>query len=367
VLAPAHFGGLEGVVQALAAGHAARGHEVFAAPFLVDATREPPLLDALRRAGVGVHPIVFPPRSYRAQLAALRASCAELQPDVVHSHGYLADVLTALSVRRGSVPIATTVHGFTGGGVKNRLYEWLQVRSHRRFAAVIAVSRSVRTRLERAGVRGSRIHTIANAFHASAPALEAPEAREVLGAPRDLVSVGWIGRISREKGLDVLVQALPALADLPMRVTVVGDGEERVRVEALARTLGVAHRIVFRGVVRDAGRLLSGFDLLVLSSRTEGTPITLLEAMAARVPIVATAVGGVPDVVSPAEALLVPSEAVAALAGAIRAVVADPAAAAGRAERAHARLESAHALEPWLDAYEGVYRALPPSTSRTAR
>ena len=94
----------------------------------------------------------------------------------------------------------------------------------------------------------------------------------------------------------------------------------------------------------------------MLSSRTEGTPVVLFEAMAANVPIVTTGVGGVPDVVSPAEAALVRSEDPVALAAEIRGVHADREAAARRARAAHARLERDFGVAPWLDRYEAIYR-----------
>src|SRR5437879_13039717 len=92
---------------------------------------------------------------------------------------------------------------------------------------------------------------------------------------------------------------------MPWSAAVVGDGVERCRLERLAATLGLGSRVAFHGKVDDAARLFPAFDMFVLSSRTEGTPIVLFEAMAAGVPVVANAVGGVPDVESRHEALLV--------------------------------------------------------------
>lgn len=138
----------------------------------------------------------------------------------------------------------------------------------------------------------------------------------------------------------------------------VGDGPDLARARALAVRLDVAARITWPGLVPGAGRLLPAFDVFVLSSRTEGTPIVLLEAIAAGVPVVATRVGGVPDVVGPAEALLVPSDDPGALAAAVRAVRADPDSAAVRVAAARRRLGAEFAEPSWLDRYETVYRAL---------
>jgi glycosyltransferase involved in cell wall biosynthesis len=139
---------------------------------------------------------------------------------------------------------------------------------------------------------------------------------------------------------------------------VFGDGPERESLRAQASARGVGNRITWHGVVCEAASFFRAFDVLVLSSRTEGCPIVLFEAMAAGVPIVAANVGGVPDVLSPKEARLVPPEDPAALAEAIRDVYRDPKGAALRADAARARLLAEFQLQPWLARYETIYRQL---------
>jgi glycosyltransferase involved in cell wall biosynthesis len=118
-------------------------------------------------------------------------------------------------------------------------------------------------------------------------------------------------------------------------------------------------RVTFLGTVPDAGSYYAAFDIFVLSSHSEGTPITIFEAMAARVPIVATRVGGVPDVLDQTDASLVEPGQPPALAAAIDALLlADPETRAHLAARAAQRLVSHYGLEPWLDAHELVYRSL---------
>ena len=154
------------------------------------------------------------------------------------------------------------------------------------------------------------------------------------------------------------LEASGKLADVRAELHFVGDGRMRGNLEARARELGIGERVTFHGPVVDAGRFLAAFDLLALSSRTEGTPMVLFEALAAGVPIVATTVGGVPDVVSEREALLVPSEDPGALATAIERALGFPEEARERADRAAHRLRSAYAVEPWLDAHVSLYRGL---------
>src|SRR5438105_3959908 len=184
------------------------------------------------------------------------------------------------------------------------------------------------------------------------------QAREQLEVPEGRFHVGWVGRLTREKGLDVLLAALRLLEDVPLVVSVVGDGRQRSHLQGEAARLGVGDRVRWLGTVAEAGRLFAAFDVFALSARPEGTPIVLFEAMAAEAPIVATAVGGVPDVVTPREALLVAAEDPAGLAQAIRSVFTNPAAAGDRARRARARLASEFAPAPWLERYEAIYRSL---------
>jgi glycosyltransferase involved in cell wall biosynthesis len=254
------------------------------------------------------------------------------------------------------IPRVSTVHGFIAGGAKVRLYEWLQVRALRRFEAVIAVSQPLEALLMKRGVPRERLHLVRNAWCGSAQVLERREARAELGLPSDAFVLGWVGRLSAEKGCDVLIEALARLTSLPFLACVIGDGPQRGALEKRAAELGLTGRLQWCGMRRDAARLFRAFDVFVLSSRTEGTPIALLEAMQASVPIVATSVGGVPDVLSPREAWLVASEDPAAIAVAVRELHADPMGAARRAEASRRRLAEEFAQGPWLDTYERIYR-----------
>lgn len=183
-------------------------------------------------------------------------------------------------------------------------------------------------------------------------------ARRLLGLPPDGPVVGWVGRLSLEKAPDILLEALGLLGgDAPLTVFV-GDGREAAALRERTGVLGLEGKVRWAGRVDGAAALLPAFDVFVLSSRTEGTPIVLFEAMAAGVPVIATRVGGVPDVVSDAEALLAPSENPGEIARAVGATLADPAGSAARATAARARLARDFAEAPWLERYEALYRNL---------
>ena len=358
VLASAEFGGMEAIVQALAIGSRGSRVEMRVAAVIPEDGVDHPLLGPLRAAGVEVFPIVVAPRAYLRERAALAELCADLRPDVVHTHGYRADVLDAIVARRLGIPVVTTVHGFTGGDWKNRGYEWLQRRAFRRFDAVVAVSRPLAQELSRSGVPPERLHVVPNAWRPAEPPLDRPTARRVLGKDHDNLCIGWVGRLSDEKGPDVFLESLARLRDLAWTACVLGEGPARPALEARAAGLGIGDRVHWHGRLTGAGRLYRAFDIFVLSSRTEGTPIALFEAMAAGVPVVATSVGGVPDVVSAAEAALVPPGDPQALADEIRAIYRDPVAAAARARAARARLERDFDFGQWLQRYEEIYRVV---------
>jgi glycosyltransferase involved in cell wall biosynthesis len=160
------------------------------------------------------------------------------------------------------------------------------------------------------------------------------------------------------KGADVFLRALVQPGTPPATAILIGDGNERGQLESLASQLGVAPRVRFVGGIEGAARLLPALDAFVLSSRSEGTPIVLFEAMAAGVPIVASRVGGVPDVVGDDEAVLVPPDDAAACAAGLRRILEDPAGAAAMAERARRKLTDGFSTAAWLDEHERLYREL---------
>lgn len=356
-VAPAEFGGLEEVVIRLASGLAERGNRVTVACIFTGEERPHPFVEALVESDVDCVPMFFPPRTYQREISALHGLCERLRPDVVHTHGYRPDVLHRKVTRERGIPSVTTLHGFTGGGWKNRLYERLQLRAVRTFDAVVAVSRPMADLLRARRVPARVLHVIPNAWRARRPPESAARARAALGTAPERFHVGWVGRLSHEKAPDLFLDAVAQLSDVDLDVSIIGDGHLRGELERRARKIDSAD-IRFHGAVPEAGRLFSAFDLLVLSSRTEGTPIVLFEAMAASVPVVATAVGGVPDVVDAVTAILVPAGDPAALARAIESVYRERGAAKERASQAERRVRERFATGPWLERYENLYSTL---------
>lgn len=349
VLAPQRAGGLERAVELLAAGQVARGHRVEAVLLLDPVGDPPPLLAALEAAGVPVTPVRVPARFYWREVRAVGYALQTSRSTILHAHGYRADVLSVRAARDQGAALVSTAHGFTGNDAKNRFYEWLDRRVLRRYDAVLAVSEPLRNLLVHSGVDPARVSVIPNGVAAAAPRSR-EDACRALGLSPDRRYVGWVGRMTREKGADLLVESLRPLAGQLAEVVVIGDGPERPAVEAAA---GAGFR--FAGLVPEAATYLSAFDVMVLSSRTEGTPMILLEAVQAGVPVVAFAVGGVPDVLENGAGWLVPPGDETSLRESVAHALQDPEARSTRARAARLRVEERFGLESWLDRVEEIY------------
>ncbi|HKO27572.1 MAG TPA: glycosyltransferase family 4 protein, partial [Solirubrobacteraceae bacterium] len=233
---------------------------------------------------------------------------------------------------------------------------------HRLLAHVVhhvAVSQAIACRLvAELGWPPGRVKVVANGVDSRRYAEGAdPDLRRSLtgGCGRRLVVT--VARLAEQKGLRHLVEAMRLLPDVTLAM--VGDGPDRHALETLASGLGVADRIRFLGNRDDVPRLLSAADVFVLPSLWEGLPLALIEAMAARAPIVATSIPGVDEVVADREtALLVPPGDAAALAHAVRRLLDDPTAAARLGHAASLRQAAEFSLDGMVARVEAVYESV---------
>jgi glycosyltransferase involved in cell wall biosynthesis len=253
-LTPAPFGGLESVVAALASGMRRRGHDVTVVAGISGSRDSSPFLGALAGEGLQVHSLFVPGRRYLAERRAFLELFKSINPDVVHTHGYRADVLAASAARSLGIPTVSTSHGFTGGDLKNRIYQWLQVKSYHLCTAVVAVSQKMSGELQASGIPAKRITVIRNSRRARDDLLDRDSSRKQLGLPADKFVVGWVGRLSSEKGPDVMLAAATSLAEEGLLTSFIGDGDmvQALRQEAAAASLGTSVR--FHGALPEAGR-----------------------------------------------------------------------------------------------------------------
>lgn len=358
IVAPGEVGGTESVIRGLAIGHHRQGHQVHVIGVVEPEPKNHPYLRSLSDAGVRVHGLYLGTRAYLQERRIVARLLREIRPDVVHTHGYRPDILDAPLARSLGIATVTTLHGSSLLGGRAALHEWLQMRLLSRSEAVVAVSRQIVEDLRKTRVPPERVHYIPNGWVASADPLSRDEARKELGLAPTGVVIGWVARLIPVKACDIFLRAFSACRGLPVHAAIIGEGAERTRLEALRAELGLEGQVTFCGARGQAGRLFTAFDAFVLSSRSEGTPITLLEAMAAGVPVVTTAVGGIPDVVTPNEALLVPPEDPVALGVALRQLIDDPVAARARAQAATRRLNDEFGADRWLASHETMYRSI---------
>lgn len=322
------------------------------------------LAHRLRAAGVPVTVIDETRLAALAILGRLVRTLRRLRPDVVHTHRYKENILGGLAAAAAGQPATVcTVHGlterYTGfARLKMSLYTALDravIRGRRE--TVVAVSADMARRL--AMRVGPEVCLIPNGIRLAG--LGRPDRpRWPDGAPGGVV-LGTAARLVPVKGLDGLLEAVRLVSDAvpDVRLLVLGDGPLRAALESRAAALGLGRRVWFAGHQADVPCWLAAMDVFVLPSLAEGLPMSLLEAMAAGRPVVASRVGGVPEVVRDGlEGRLVPPGDVRALAGACLAFVRDSAARAACGASARRRVSEAYTIEMTGPRYVDLYRRL---------
>ncbi len=252
-----------------------------------------------------------------------------LKADVLCTAGYKPDLVGWRAARRARVPVVAVAHGWTGVTLRVRLWERLDALVMRWHDAVVCVSEAMALRVRRAGVPADRTVVIRNALDVAPferPHADARRNIELFFSRPPRRIVGAAGRLSPEKGFDVLIDAAAIVCrhQADVGFVVFGDGPLRRQLNQRLIEQGLEGRFVLAGFRTNLETLLPGLDLAVLSSHTEGLPVAVLEALAAGVPVVATAVGGTPEVVQEGSTgCLVPPGDPAALAERITSVLAD--------------------------------------------
>lgn len=294
------FGGPERQMLGLAAALASDHTTSFLS--FSEGGRCEPFLNAVRDGGfVGACVAADTPHFLRA-IRAIAERLNDWKADVLLCHGYKADLLGRAAARRARVPVLAVSRGWTHESLKVRLYEMLDRAHLRLLDGVIAVSDGQAEKVRRAGVPNERVAVIRNAARPASFARSSWPGRTMLHAcflsPGERIVVS-AGRLSPEKGFHVLIEAAQEVCanDPGVRFVVFGEGAQRSDLERRIAAAGLDERFALPGFRDDLDSLLPNADLFVLPSFTEGLPNVVLEASAAGVPVVATAVGGTPEVV----------------------------------------------------------------------
>lgn len=297
-------------------------------------------------------------RGLRQLLAQLRKQ-RDLRP-LINTHNFKGLLFGWLGASLWRLPLVITQHGFTPRSTKQRFYTWLSLQLCRTptVAQVVCVAESIARLHREAGVEAAKLQVIPNGLpHATALPPRVPNGGRWVA--------GYVGRLSSEKGPDLFLDALiPLCQQRPkVRAVMLGEGPERAALQARIDAAGLTERITLPGFQRDMRSWMVRLDALVISSRTEGTPMILLEAMQDGVPVVAFGVGGIPDVIEHGRSgLLATPLAVDELGQHLLALLDDPAQAAELVARARRTQQERYHLpalaQRWAQVYRGAVKEL---------
>jgi glycosyltransferase involved in cell wall biosynthesis len=347
-----------------------------------------PVIASIGEKGIGTKPLeaeasqrgfkirkfeMLPGPNIAGALAVLRYARRE-RIDLMHSHGYKGNILFGLmpgQVRK--IPIVATLHGYTStvGLTKMRLYEWLDTKSLKFINAVVLVSHGMLSNLKLKNIPGIDFKIINNGIP---PLLNGnqslrPRSDEVPdNADRRIIEfcrkgfiIGAIGRLSKEKAYSQLIEAFHLIVrhGIDARLVIIGEGHQRPHLENVVSVLGLKGRVLMPGYRKNAQLYLPYFNVFVISSLTEGLPITLLEAMQTRTPIVATRVGGIPEALEDGEAgLLVPPGDPQVLAATIERVCVGNRSVVDMVDRSYKRVKTVFNSQTMAVDYLKIYEEL---------
>jgi glycosyltransferase involved in cell wall biosynthesis len=320
-----------------------------------------------------LHREISPVRDLLATWRLARIMRVE-RPTILHTHTTKAGAVgraAALLAGRSRPPIIVhTFHGHVLRGYFGRFWTGFFRRLERLLAritdALVAVSPEVRDELVALGVApASKFRVIRLGIELenriSPDGTARAETRRVMGVADDRFLVGWIGRMTGVKRTDVLLKGFRALRDegVDAVLCMVGDGPDRGAVEELAGELGIVRHCLFAGYQEDVGPFFAAFDVFVLPSGNEGTPVTAIEALAGGCPVVATRVGGVPDVVEDGvDGFLVEPAAVQELAARLAELARDPELRTRMGAAGRERMQTRYSVDRLVDDVDRLYREL---------
>ncbi|MGI6097142.1 MAG: glycosyltransferase family 4 protein [Dethiobacteria bacterium] len=332
---------------------------------------EATLVKALQDTGVKVVPFplegCFSPRSDCQAIYKIVQLIKKEKVHLLHIHGFKTALLGRIAAHLSGVPAVVTVHNFLAddqlSGLPTRLYNYGEKVLERRTRRYITVSHALATYLvERFQVQRQKITVIHNGIDAAPFRAAARKYRQLKegdhALPKD-IRIGTLARLAPQKGIEYFVRAAgQLLVDYPgIRFYIAGNGPLRQELERLTFRLGLEGNIHFSGFCQDPPSFLAQLDIFLLPSVSEGLSFTLLEAMAAGCPVVATDVGGIPEIIEHGvTGLLVPSRDPTALAQAARHLIVDSALRCKLAANGAERILKRFGQERMLKETDKVYR-----------
>jgi glycosyltransferase involved in cell wall biosynthesis len=313
-------------------------------------------IETARANGVRVHVLRERGLGDRAVLKELADVVSRESPSVIQTHAVKSHFLARLAGLPKMAPWIAFHHGYTWPTLRARVYNQLDRWSLRVAVKVLTVSIPFRDELASKGVARDHIEIVHNAIR---PDWGSAKPAAGLNNAPDRKVILIVGRLSREKDHLTLLRAVERIRKLHPHLLIVGEGPERVRIEQEIVRLGLSEQVTLTGHQPSAEAYYGIANLAVLSSLSEGSPNALLEAMAAGVPVVATSVGGIPEIVRHGEsALLVPPGDRDALAAAMAKLLTDPSLARQLTDRARMLILVKHSPQARVQHLVDIYRAV---------
>jgi len=281
---------------------------------------------------------------------------------IVHSHGYFADIIGIIVSRILKIPHIATCHGFISNDIILKIYNKIDKLSLRFCNRVIAVTDEIRKELIHNGIKESKVITIRNATDNISSTTDIfmvkTEKKRLLNVRENYFIIGYVGRLSKEKGIKYLINAGKILKERIkyFKILIIGSGPERENLETISLKLGLKENITFTGFLSDVEQWIQTLDVLVLPSLTEGTPLALLEAMSCAIPVVATNVGGVPEIIeSGKNGILVEPRNAKELADAICMLQKDELLRLKLGKEAQVTVQNQYGVQNWIKRIEDEY------------
>ena len=353
-------GPMKGVLQLLENMDSAE-YEVSLYGFQITNREEDPLVSALRDRRIPVKLLIQKKGSYLSLCRQVVREIREGGVDVLQTHGFKPTFLGFVARLFCRVKWVCFMHGSTSENFKVRMYNALDSILQRWADRTVLVSESQRQKIL-GGRNTQRVRVLHNAVDIMSPmpvSADGQPVRDRLAIPNASRIVAAVGRFSPEKGIDVLLEAFAMLVRQVdnVHLVLVGDGQERSALEGQSAGLGIDGMVHFVGHSQTPGDYVAEADLLALPSRSEGIPNVVLEAMAMGKPVVATSVGGVPEIVDDGQTgRLVPPERPDLLAQGLAELLADPELRGKLASEGRRRVREAFSVEARVAKMQILYR-----------